>query len=261
MSKRSKQFERLTEQMQSGDSVEFGEFWDAVRGMVRSHLVGKAGTVSDEVMADVMTQLWESADKYDASKTGIIRWVKRQATNASLWNERANDRFNDLAQLIGVNHQQDHPGRSKSYVDPSDEQDEQGSADIRDVGPTTEEMVTGAETFGELLDVLEFMPPRRAEALALRYIEGYSIAEVARKMGISVDSVKELLMLGRRDLAGRMSVYGIEAPSGKLPLISQEYEASGRLITANGALPYERCEPEDYVVAFRSRKDRSPAQQ
>ena len=130
MSKRNKQFEKLTEQMQSGDSVEFGEFWDAVRGMVRSHLVGKVGEFDDAIMGETMPRLWERASRYDDSKTGLMRWVKKQALDTAVLHNRANDRFNDLAQLIGANHQQDHPGRSKSYVDPADD-DEQGSADIR----------------------------------------------------------------------------------------------------------------------------------
>lgn len=51
-------------------------------------------------------------------------------------------------------------------------------------------------------------------------------------------------------------------PSGTLPLVSQRYGGNGgRLITGTRSVEYKRAGPEDYIVAFRNRKDRAPTMQ
>jgi len=223
---------------------EFLQFWEAVQGAVVDHVSDNVGQFDDEVLGEILTRVWERRGKYDSGKTGIMRWVKRQALDTAVMHNRKNERFDALAELSGRNYVQDHPGEVASYRDPSDAP-AKGSTDLRDGGQSVEDIIVGCETYGEFLGALLAMPDRRALSLVYRYLEGDSLEEIADRMDVSVSAVKYLLRYGRETLAGKMASHGVVAPSGTLPLVSQQYVADGRLITGRGTVDYKRCGPQD----------------
>ena len=137
------------------------------------------------------------------------------------------------------------PGEVASYRDPADAP-AKGSTDLRDGGQSVEDVIVGCETYGEFLGALLSMPDRRALSLVYRYLEGDSLAEIADRMDLSVRAAEKLLQYGRETLAVKMADHGVVAPSGTLPLVSQEYGGSGgRTITGTRTVEYSRCGPQD----------------
>lgn len=58
-----------------------------------------------------------------------------------------------------------------------------------------------------LADALESLPTRQRAALMLRYMDGFSVAEVAECLGCSYESAESLLARGRRSLRTSMGAH------------------------------------------------------
>ena len=93
MSKRDDQYVELTRKMLSDLPGEFLQFWEAVQGAVVDHVSENLGQFDDEILGEILTRVWERRGKYDSGKTGVMRWVKRQALDTAVMHNRKNDRF------------------------------------------------------------------------------------------------------------------------------------------------------------------------
>ncbi len=56
-----------------------------------------------------------------------------------------------------------------------------------------------------LLEALETLPDRQAEAVRLRYLEGVSVEEASRRLGCTGPALKALVTRGLAELAGRIA--------------------------------------------------------
>lgn len=147
-------------------------------GPLHGYLLRQAANVADaqEVAQEAMLTLWQRADRYD-SRLGALRpWLYRIARN------RLIDRQRKLREL-------------PLEAAPSEALgDEAGDpAALPRLKPT-------AESLAALLQVL---PPRQREALALVYLQGFRQADAARIMGIERRALESLLARGRAALKSR----------------------------------------------------------
>lgn len=67
-----------------------------------------------------------------------------------------------------------------------------------------ERILLGRESVARVVAAVKALPRRRAEAFALSKLEHLSNEEVARRMGISVKSVEELLRLALAQLLAEL---------------------------------------------------------
>lgn len=67
--------------------------------------------------------------------------------------------------------------------------------------PSAEEAATGNESRAEVVTALRDLPVRQRDCVALRYYLELPVEEIARTLGISVNSVKTHLQRGMRSLA------------------------------------------------------------
>lgn len=72
--------------------------------------------------------------------------------------------------------------------------------------PTVEEQASGHEESEHLLAALRGLPPRQRDAVVLRYFVELSVPDVARTLGVSVNSAKTHLTRGLRALERRLEV-------------------------------------------------------
>jgi RNA polymerase sigma-70 factor (ECF subfamily) len=66
----------------------------------------------------------------------------------------------------------------------------------------------------EIVAALKQLPEEQRVALALHYLVGLAVAEVAIQTGAPVGTVKSRLARGRRALAGVLALEALEAPEG-----------------------------------------------
>ena len=74
-----------------------------------------------------------------------------------------------------------------------------------------------AELAGRLRAALATLPPQQAEAFCLHALDGWSYAEVADQLGLSVDHVGVLLHRARKQLRERLSAHLDPEPSVEAP--------------------------------------------
>jgi RNA polymerase sigma-70 factor (ECF subfamily) len=129
---------------------------------------------AEDVVQDAMLKLWTGADRFDPSRGLLSAWLKRMVVNQCLDRRRALRSVEDIETATGISDDAPLP----DVV-----------LDQRHVARAMEEM-----------------PPRQRAAIALFYIEGYTMAEVADQLDTNTKSVESLLARGReklRDLLGR----------------------------------------------------------
>lgn len=83
-------------------------------------------------------------------------------------------------------------------------QDESLDGDVADGGPSPQSLAARAEQLERLWMALETLTEAHRQAIALHYLDGLSVAEVARRMGRTAASVAGLLYRGLESLRQSM---------------------------------------------------------
>jgi RNA polymerase sigma-70 factor (ECF subfamily) len=104
--------------------------------------------------------------------------------------------------------------RNRPPAPPESEAKQPERFEIRDNSATAEEML-GREQVRELLHLeIRRLPPLLRNVLLLRHVEGLSMEEVARRLGISVVAAKSRLLRARREARARLSRHcGVRGPA------------------------------------------------
>jgi RNA polymerase sigma-70 factor (ECF subfamily) len=141
---------------------------------------------AEDVVQEALLRLWRIAPDWRQGEAQVSTWLWRVVANLSTDRLRARQRGVPL----------------DSVAEPED-----GRRSV------AEEMQ--ARTRADALRAaLAQLPPRQAEAVALRHLEGLGNPEIARIMDMSVEAVESLTARGRRGLtailAGRRGELGFE---------------------------------------------------
>ncbi|HKB02878.1 MAG TPA: sigma-70 family RNA polymerase sigma factor [Gemmataceae bacterium] len=83
--------------------------------------------------------------------------------------------------------------------------------------PGPPEGATAGELAEQLRLALTRLPPQQAEAFCLHALDGWSYAEVADQLGLSVDHVGVLLHRARKQLRERLAAHLDHQPSAEAP--------------------------------------------
>jgi RNA polymerase sigma-70 factor, ECF subfamily len=86
-------------------------------------------------------------------------------------------------------------------------------AALAGAGPAPPEGAAAAELGERLRAALTTLPPQQAEAFCLHALDGWSYAEVADQLGLSVDHVGVLLHRARKQLRERLAAHLDPQPS------------------------------------------------
>jgi RNA polymerase sigma factor (sigma-70 family) len=141
---------------------------------------------AEDVAQEAMMRLWRIAGEWRQGEAQVSTWLYRVTANL------CTDRLR----------------RRKRSV-PLD-----AVAEPLDTAPSVTARMQSEARAKALSDALAQLPPRQAEAVALRHLEGLSNPEIAEVMEIGVEAVESLTARGKRGLAlilaGRRDELGIE---------------------------------------------------
>lgn len=141
---------------------------------------------AEDVAQEAMMRLWRIAGEWRQGEAQVSTWLYRVTANL------CTDRLR----------------RRKRSV-PLD-----AVAEPLDAAPSVTARMQSEARAKALSDALAQLPPRQAEAVALRHLEGLSNPEIAAVMEIGVEAVESLTARGKRGLAlilaGRRDELGIE---------------------------------------------------
>ncbi len=141
---------------------------------------------AEDVAQEAVMRLWRIAGEWRQGEAQVSTWLYRVTANL------CTDRLR----------------RRKRSV-PLD-----AVAEPLDTAPSVTARMQSEARAKALSDALAQLPPRQAEAVALRHLEGMSNPEIAAVMEIGVEAVESLTARGKRGLAlilaGRREELGIE---------------------------------------------------
>ena len=141
---------------------------------------------AEDVAQEAVMRLWRIAGEWRQGEAQVSTWLYRVTANL------CTDRLR----------------RRKRSV-PLD-----AVAEPLDTAPSVTARMQSEARAKALSDALAQLPPRQAEAVALRHLEGLSNPEIAAVMEIGVEAVESLTARGKRGLAlilaGRREELGIE---------------------------------------------------
>lgn len=165
----------------------------AARQLVAGHLPRVLGFArrllddpaeAEDVAQEAMLRLWRMAPGWQPGRAALSTWLYR--VTANLCTDRLRRRRWQVAR-------------------PADPGPEGPAADPADPAPGAEGLLILADRAAALQAALAALPPRQAQAVALRHLEGLGNPEIAEIMDIGVEAVESLIARGRRALTAALA--------------------------------------------------------
>lgn len=175
---------RLVADAQQGDRAAADRLIRQHTGWVRSAVYAVTGRTDllDDVVQQVWARVWERLPTLD-DPARLRSWLYSVARNAAI--DACRNRQREASATTNV------------------ESGEMVSADRRP--PTPDGQALGNELRSTLLRAVQALPVVYREPLVLRHLEGWSYAEIAQVLGVTVESVETRLIRARRLLRDMLS--------------------------------------------------------
>lgn len=159
-----------------------------LRGVVMRVLQDEAET--DDVMQDVLMQLWTRADTYSSQRGLVLGWLITLARRRALDRQRQRNAYRRaVSRWETACRQEGEASKGRSMYDR-----EAQLSEARDL-------------VNQLMRVL---PPNQRMVVNLAFFEGLSHREIAVRTGLPLGTVKTRIELGRKKLAALLTAYQSE---------------------------------------------------
>jgi RNA polymerase sigma-70 factor (family 1) len=162
----------------------FSQFYDRYARIVYAIAYRSLGSVeeSEEVVLDVFTQVWRTAERYDSRKGRADTWLFMIARS------RIVDRLRNRQRIAKV-------------------ETASAQAEIQSVRASVDpvEEVLIAERRMQVLTALDYLPAEQRRVIELAYYKGLSHREIAEQTGLSLGTVKTRIRLGLNKLQARLA--------------------------------------------------------
>jgi RNA polymerase sigma-70 factor, ECF subfamily len=147
------------------DREAFAELFDIVAPRLKSFMIRKGALpdVAEDVVQETMINVWTKAGFYDSAKGSALAWIFTIARNLRI--DRIRRETSRPISELG------------DFDAPSDDR---GS----------EEIVLQKDEARTVTRALSKMPPEQMEILVLSFIEDVTQAEIARRLGLPISTVK-----------------------------------------------------------------------
>jgi RNA polymerase sigma-70 factor, ECF subfamily len=167
----------LIERIIRRDRQALSALYDRYARVIYSVAYRSLGSVeeSEEVVMDVFTKIWTTADRYNADKARVDTWIFMMTRSRTLDRLRSKQRRSKLSEAIVV---EDLPTST------NDNSVDLEIADLRT----------------QVLTALATLPPEQRQVLELAYYGGWSHREIAEQTGMALGTVKTRIRLGLEKL-------------------------------------------------------------
>jgi RNA polymerase sigma-70 factor, ECF subfamily len=167
--------DRLAEQVAVGDRAALAQLVDRHHAQIYRHAcrIVRDAPLAEDIAQDVFVKLCSGAARFDAERGALLPWLLRITTNAALDAKRALKPVSDLSEANELADQRPDPHA------------------------TAESNAVHA--------VIAQLPPRQRAAIALFYLEGFSMTEVADTLGTNSKAIEGLLSRGKTALQAALN--------------------------------------------------------
>lgn len=157
----------------------FSELFEYFAPRIKSYLMrlGSDAGTAEEIMQEVMLNVWRKAEQYDRQQASVSTWIFRIARNRRIDNLRRNNR------------------PALDAEDPMLRPVETEQPDIT---------VNRAQVEAQVRDVIQTLPEEQLTLLKAAFYEGLSHSEIARKFGLPLGTVKSRIRLAFLRLRGTL---------------------------------------------------------
>lgn len=171
----------LIRRLKARDESALGELYDALAPWVLglAHRILQDDGEAEEVLSDVLLQVWARIEQHDASRGPLVPWILSIARNRALDALRRRRRWWRRAERWGET-------RDDAPVAPPD------PADAAVPGWPVHQAVHAA---------LSALPEEQRRVVLLAYFEGLTHSEIARRTGQPLGTVKTRLRIAHGKLA------------------------------------------------------------
>ena len=159
--------------------VAFSEVFEYFAPRLKSYLMrlGSDGSAAEEIMQEVMLNVWRKAEQYDRTQASVSTWIFRIARNR---------RIDSLRRT------------NKPELDAEDPMLRPAEAETPDI------TVNRAQIEIQVRDAIETLPSEQLTLLKAAFYEGLSHSEVAKKFGLPLGTVKSRIRLAFQRLRGSL---------------------------------------------------------
>ena len=157
----------------------FSEVFEYFAPRLKSYLMrlGSDGSAAEEIMQEVMLNVWRKAEQYDRTQASVSTWIFRIARNR---------RIDSLRRT------------NKPELDAEDPKLRPAEAETPDI------TVNRAQIEIQVRDAIETLPSEQLTLLKAAFYEGLSHSEVAKKFGLPLGTVKSRIRLAFQRLRGSL---------------------------------------------------------
>ncbi|MEC7289951.1 MAG: sigma-70 family RNA polymerase sigma factor [Pseudomonadota bacterium] len=157
----------------------FSEVFEYFAPRLKSYLMrlGSDGSAAEEIMQEVMLNVWRKAEQYDRTQASVSTWIFRIARNR---------RIDSLRRT------------NKPELDAEDPMLRPAEAETPDI------TVNRAQIEIQVRDAIETLPSEQLTLLKAAFYEGLSHSEVAKKFGLPLGTVKSRIRLAFQRLRGSL---------------------------------------------------------
>lgn len=165
----SRDITRLLKQVSEGDGDAFASLYQATHLKLFGICVRilRRKELAEEILQDVYVRIWDHAGDFDPERASPITWMATIARNRALDEVRK---------------------RQPVFAD-----DMAGVDEISDDARTPAEQAEASDDLKRLEDCLAKLDAERREAVRLAYLDGFSRAELAKRYGKPVGTIKSWL--------------------------------------------------------------------
>jgi RNA polymerase sigma-70 factor (ECF subfamily) len=125
---------------------------------------------AEDALQEIFVKVWHNADRYRSNGLSPMTWLITVARNHAIDCLRA---------------------RRAHHAAPMEE-----VAEIADGSPTPEDSALAASMRGRIGACLQTLPPDRAEAICRAYLGGEAYADLARRYGVPLNTIRTWLRRG-----------------------------------------------------------------
>lgn len=160
------------------DQRAFKTLYDATSPKLYGVLIGmmKNDALAEEVLQDAYLKIWEKADRYEASKSGAMTWMRTIVTNTA----------RDKLRALKVRHYQDECGDFIENIESNES--------------SVFNQLTVSNELSRMVEALKKLKAPQRECVILSCYHGYSHAELSKKLNLPLGTIKTWIRLGKEEL-------------------------------------------------------------